>query len=396
MSSHGNDFAAILCHVFLSYDGAVLGVTLAYSAVRTLLKFRSTSHALGKVENAPQFRVSDLRSLLEDDDKKSKQSDHQQNNSRLVVVRGHVEAKSAVEGKNWKNWTNGNGVLVSHYSGDKAVIIQRTQTWLYNEWRGFLGWTPDIHAIFGRSWRKKELSLRTVPFILVEGGWWPQSDYVVVNMDGSKHPLPLVRVYHDLQPFNVSPYALLQTIFGHECPVGVLDEEKILPLGENISAVGICSLKNGVPEIQSCKDLPYFLTEMTKYQMVADLAFKSQVLFWSSIVLGSLSVGILGYAIFRSWNRWKECRELRRLQQSTQAPGDNANSQVGGDDEAAGDIPDGQLCVICLMRRRTSVFGPCGHVVCCHRCATSVEREISPKCPICRMPIRNSMRIFFS
>lgn len=38
---------------------------------------------------------------------------------------------------------------------------------------------------------------------------------------------------------------------------------------------------------------------MTKYQMVADLAFKSQVLFWSSVVLGSMSFVTLGYAIFR-------------------------------------------------------------------------------------------------
>lgn len=39
----------------------------------------------------------------------------------------------------------------------------------------------------------------------------------------------------------------------------MLAEEKILPLGKDISAVGICSFKNGIPEIKSCKDLPYFL-----------------------------------------------------------------------------------------------------------------------------------------
>ena len=41
--------------------------------------------------------------------------------------------------------------------------------------------------------------------------------------------------------------------------VGLLDEEKILPLGKDITAVGVCSLKDGIPEIKSCKDLPYFL-----------------------------------------------------------------------------------------------------------------------------------------
>lgn len=41
--------------------------------------------------------------------------------------------------------------------------------------------------------------------------------------------------------------------------VGLLDIEKILPPGKDITAVGICSFSNGVPEIKSCQDLPYFL-----------------------------------------------------------------------------------------------------------------------------------------
>lgn len=41
--------------------------------------------------------------------------------------------------------------------------------------------------------------------------------------------------------------------------VGLLDEEKILPVGKEITAVGLASLKNGVPEVMACKDLPFFL-----------------------------------------------------------------------------------------------------------------------------------------
>lgn len=41
--------------------------------------------------------------------------------------------------------------------------------------------------------------------------------------------------------------------------VGVLDEEKILPLGKDITAIGVCSSKDGILEIKSCEDLPYFL-----------------------------------------------------------------------------------------------------------------------------------------
>lgn len=60
-----------------------------------------------------------------------------------------------------------------------------------------------------------------VPFVLVEGGWLPSSDYAIVNLDGSEHPLPLTTVYHRLQPINVSPHTFLQAIFGHECPVSL-------------------------------------------------------------------------------------------------------------------------------------------------------------------------------
>lgn len=38
---------------------------------------------------------------------------------------------------------------------------------------------------------------------------------------------------------------------------------------------------------------------MTKDQMVVDLTFSSKVLFWSGVLLGTLSFGILGFAIVR-------------------------------------------------------------------------------------------------
>ncbi|KAL5583647.1 hypothetical protein UlMin_016089 [Ulmus minor] len=392
MSSHEQALVSLLSQLALSFDGAVLGVALAYAAVRSVLKFTSTSSALRKLKKAPSVKVSDLRSILAVENSENS-NDSEPSDGSLVIVRGTVEAKSAIDG-NWKSLKP--NVLVSQESGDKGVIVQRTQTCIYNEWKGFFGWTSDLRTIFARSWREQEsTSLRTVPFILVEGGRWPHTDYVVVNMDGSRHPLPLTTVYHQLQPVNASPYTFLQALFGHEYPVGLLDEEKILPLGKDVTAVGVCSFKNGVPEIKSCKDLPYFLTDMSKEQMVVDLAFSNKVLLLSGIVLGSLSVGILGYAVVRNWNRWKEWRQRRRPQWSSPAATEDTGSQIEPEEDT-GDVPDGQLCVICLTRRRRSAFIPCGHLVCCQGCAISVEREGSPKCPVCRQEIRTSVRIYDS
>ncbi|XP_027908156.1 E3 ubiquitin-protein ligase SPL2 [Vigna unguiculata] len=388
MSHQEQALVSLLSQLALSFDGAVLGFALAYAAIRTLFKFSATSAALRKLRRAPYLSVSDLRSLLADT---PSDADSTSDGGTIVIVRGTVDAKSAVDGS-WK--TLRPGVLVSRESGDKGVILQRTQTCIYNEWKGLFGWTSDLRAIFARSWRQQEsTSLRKVPFVLIDVGRRPSTpEYVVVNMDGSRHPLPLTTVYHKLQPINASPYTFLQALFGHEYPVGLLDEEKILPLGKDITAVGLGSLNNGVVEIKSCKDLPYFLSDLSKDQMIVDLSIKTKILFWGGVALGSMSVGILGYAVVRNWNKWKQWKLQRQLQQQRQAVSD-VEPQV--DDEIE-DVPDGQLCVICLMRRRRSVFIPCGHLVCCQGCAISVEREVAPKCPVCRQEIRNSVRIFES
>lgn len=386
MSSNEQAAAAALVGLALSCDGAVLGLAAAVIAIRTLLKFRATSSALSKVRLAPSIPISDLRSLLQSESESESQSQTHQEN--LVIVRGQVQPKSAMEG----SWLNPkDNLLISRESGDRAVIMQRTQTCLYNEWRGLFGWTFDLHSLFARSWKEHESSsLRTVPFVLIEGGHWPWTGSVVVNMDDSAHPLPLTTVYHQLHPIHASPFTFFQAMFGHGYPVGLLDEEKILPLGTEVTAVGICGLQDGVPEIKSCKDLPYFLSDMTKGQMVADLASKTKILLWSSILLGTFSLGILGYAIVRNWSKWKEWRHQR--QQHAQQPRDTESNT----DDDSGDAPDGQLCVICLMRRRCCAFIPCGHLVCCPRCAHSVERDLNPKCPVCRQDIRTSIRIYDS
>lgn len=379
--------AAVLSQIALAADGAVLGLGLAYVAVRSIVNYTSSSSALNKIKHAPSLRVSDLRSFLSN-------SDLDSGDRKLVVVRGYVEAKAAVEG----NWTSlrHNDALVSPQSGDKAVVLLRTQTCIYNEWRGLFGWTSEIRSVFRRSWREKESSsLRTIPFVLVDGGMWPYSEYVVVNMNGSRHPIPLDTVYHHLQPITASPYTFFQAFFGHEYPVGLLDEEKILPLGKEITVVGTCGLSNGAPEIKSCKDLPVFMSDVSKEQILVDLAFRTKVLLWSGVVLGSLAIGVLGYAAVRNWNKWKVWRQMRRIQRDDTADSSEADTQILTDEET-GDIPEGELCAICLTRRRRSAFIPCGHLVCCPRCALSIEHEVSPKCPVCRQSIRTSVRIYDS
>jgi len=122
MSHREQALVSLLSHLALSFDGAVLGFALAYAAIRTLFKFSATSAALRKLRRAPHLSVSDLRSLLADT---PSDADSNSDGGTIVIVRGTVDAKSAVDGS-WK--TLRPGVLVSRESGDKGVILQRTQT----------------------------------------------------------------------------------------------------------------------------------------------------------------------------------------------------------------------------------------------------------------------------
>ncbi|KAH6827914.1 hypothetical protein C2S53_014876 [Perilla frutescens var. hirtella] len=405
MSMHDRATAAVLAQLMMAADGAVFGIGVAYVAYRSIRQYTATASALRKIRDAPSVMPSDLRSVLSDgDDSSSSHSDDggasSSNNcevGKLVIVRGSVEVKSAAEKDNWKNLM-GSNLVASKATGEEGVILQRTQTCIYNEWKGVFGWTADLRNMLSGSLKEQETSSSImVPFVLVEGKKWPISDYLVVNMEGSNHPLPLTTVYQHLQPIKATPYTFLQALCGLEYPVGMLYEEKILPLREDITAVGKCNIRNGILEIKSCKDLPYFLSNLTKDQLVADLSFKTKVLMWSGLVFGSLAVGIIGYSVARNWIKWKERRHQQQTQQqnnSTSTSSDSAADEVADDEPE--EIPDGELCVICLTRRRRSAFVPCGHLVCCQRCALSVEREVSPKCPVCRQTIRSSVRIYDS
>ncbi|XP_017474492.1 PREDICTED: death-associated inhibitor of apoptosis 1 [Rhagoletis zephyria] len=53
-------------------------------------------------------------------------------------------------------------------------------------------------------------------------------------------------------------------------------------------------------------------------------------------------------------------------------------------------IAEEKLCKICYADEYNTAFLPCGHVVACAKCASSVS-----KCPVCRKPFTNVMRVFF-
>lgn len=93
----------------------------------------------------------------------------------------------------------------------------------------------------------------------------------------------------------------------------------------------------------------------------------------------------------RNFIKWKARRRMRQRQ-------DEESRQdrllVEEEQEDIGDIPDGELCVVCLLRRRRAAFIYCGHRVCCVGCAQRVEQGPNPRCPVCRQSVNSIVRVF--
>jgi hypothetical protein len=54
-------------------------------------------------------------------------------------------------------------------------------------------------------------------------------------------------------------------------------------------------------------------------------------------------------------------------------------------------LKDSILCKICMDAEVNTLFLPCGHLVCCDKCAPKIS-----ECPICRVGIRGSIRTYIT
>ncbi|KFB40308.1 AGAP007294-PA-like protein [Anopheles sinensis] len=69
----------------------------------------------------------------------------------------------------------------------------------------------------------------------------------------------------------------------------------------------------------------------------------------------------------------------------------SGGEDAGRDDTGNRKISDGKICKICFVNEYNTAFMPCGHVVACAKCASSVN-----KCPLCQQPFINVLRLYLS
>ena len=55
-----------------------------------------------------------------------------------------------------------------------------------------------------------------------------------------------------------------------------------------------------------------------------------------------------------------------------------------------------ELCAICMDAEPDTVYLQCGHMVTCYDCAQMVKGSAKPECPVCRSPIVDAIKAFFS
>jgi hypothetical protein len=82
-------------------------------------------------------------------------------------------------------------------------------------------------------------------------------------------------------------------------------------------------------------------------------------------------------------------RDALRLQQ--------AQAQLGVPPAAPTPHPDDAeetMCVVCFDAPKDHIIVPCGHMCVCASCAEQLTKTRTPTCPVCREPIRETMKVF--
>lgn len=72
----------------------------------------------------------------------------------------------------------------------------------------------------------------------------------------------------------------------------------------------------------------------------------------------------------------------------------SSKNKIG--DQVCNDEGDQTLCCkVCFVNKVTHCFD-CGHIVCCHSCTCAIRLNNDPRCPICRVHVKNPIRVYFT
>ncbi|CAI5476637.1 unnamed protein product [Closterium sp. Yama58-4] len=352
--------------------------------------------------------------------------------------------KAAREGAEWQ------GVVESGRSvqGDGvtagAVIVERVDEMMYSELHALLGWRVKSERV--------NLFRFQVPFCLAESSD-PSAPRVNISLAKSpsnqQSPIPLVTLHshlHKALPPTLASAAHL--IVGRRMPLGMRSEHRILPVNHTLTAVGHVHVsKDGRAALVPSSRLPYFLLNESREAALQRLRQQRRGHVQRGALFALAAAAVAGLMWWRKRRNERREREYEQQRAATAWQGAGApwgeefpallpaathnqsnrrdqrieeileavegireaQREESGEIRGAGEgeeeeeegldlewehgLPAEQVCVVCAGRVRSAVFIPCGHRVCCLRCARAVK-ESSSLCPICRRFVRRVYQVF--
>lgn len=93
------------------------------------------------------------------------------------------------------------------------------------------------------------------------------------------------------------------------------------------------------------------------------------------------------------------CRGCRSSRQSTKNPPAAQDTPtmhpffLGEGDSVDDAAADGGKCIICLDRKKDTIFRPCNHYESCYTCAKIIRERVDAKCMVCRTPITSIEKV---
>ncbi|CAI5972717.1 unnamed protein product [Closterium sp. NIES-64] len=366
-----------------------------------------------------------------------------------AAVLGGVAAREGVEWQGVVEYgrsVHGDGVTAG------AVIVERVDEMVYSELQALLGWRVKSERV--NSFRSEvpfclaESPDTSAPRVSIP---------LAKNPSDQQPSIPLVTLHshlHKALPPTLASATHL--IAGRRMPLGMRSEHRVLPVNHALTAVGHVHVsKDGRAALVPSPCLPFFLLNesregaLQRLQLQQRTQVKRAALF---ALAASVVAGFMWWRKRRNERREREYAEQREaarndalalqgagaaagawpedfpplLPAAARDPLSGRNQQLeeileavevireaqreesgegigegqqeeeeeeGLDLDGEHELPAEQVCVVCAGRVRRAVFIPCGHCVCCLRCARAVKQR-SSLCPICRRFVRRVYQVF--
>lgn len=183
----------------------------------------------------------------------------------------------------------------------------------------------------------------------------------------------------------------IDRLFGEVCR-GIQEREEMLVVGTSLMGIGEIFLEDGHLKLRPPQNggAKYFLTKLTKNQLVKLLRSQGQTVKVFSFIFGALAAGLLTVFFWRLLKRYQEHKKTQRDFDDLRSATLRRRSQARNLDVSP--TSSEETCVVCLSNPREVVTLNCGHIAMCSDCAQMLPAP--HKCPVCRVPIDRFLPVY--